>query len=60
MQAALALGVSAVGQEAKDPLGFWLVPHFVHADAIHNVPTVLLPLKVHALKWGGHKIPDRL
>ena len=49
MQAAQAVGVAAVGQDAEEPLGLlWLVPHLVHADATHDVLTVLHPLQPQA------------
>lgn len=41
--------MSAVGQDAEDPLGLRLVPYLVHADAAHNVLTVLFPLQ----PWEG-------
>lgn len=61
-QAAKAVCMGAVGQDAEDPLSLWLVPHLVHANATHHVPTVLLPLlhlKAQAVKW-SHKFLDSI
>ena len=55
-QAAQAVGMGAVGQDAEDPLGLWLVPYLVHADATYDLPTVLLPTKVQALKVGHEQL----
>ena len=54
-QAAQAVSMAAVGQDAEDPLGLRLGPHLVHADATHDVLTVLHPLQPQA---GSEHIPQ--